>query len=203
MSIIWITSWLIYVNKQYTPHSSNCSTRLLTMINKRSCLFLFICLFFRTDTGAHHHSTQPRATSLYPCLSSAAEYRMVKMWCCRTMWAAMHKEAGGGAWMLTSTTARSHWLSMTSLKEGAAKRVKGVSLPFLLSLTHRQYEVQVKKGADFFRALSGLPNWTAAEKGRIPKLHLNSETPSLPRRVLSEQKGFEGICFCPGCSQRN
>lgn len=37
------------------------------------------------------------------------------------------KEAGGGAWMLTSTTACSHWLSMTSLIRGCKESERSAS----------------------------------------------------------------------------
>lgn len=56
------------------------------------------------------------------------------------------KRLEGGAWMLTSSTVRSHWLSMTSLIRGCKERERSDS-PLSLTLLYSRMQMQVKKAS--------------------------------------------------------
>lgn len=105
------------------------------------------------------------------------------MWFCRTMWATMHKATGGGAWMLTSSTVRSHWLSMTSLIRGCKERERSDS-PLSLTLLYSRMQMQVKKASwiacDSFLTLRDSSELAAAKaSGEIQNCLLHCRMVSL------------------------
>lgn len=100
--------WLITdVNKEnvISPHCSSCSLHMLTVMNK-----LFLSRHGRL-TSAHTAKGQHLWIFCLSLQQSKAWWKCDAVGPC----GLPCTQAGGGAWLLTSATACSHWLPMTSL----------------------------------------------------------------------------------------